>query len=60
MDVRDKMLQDTACSTEALNHLQGTVLYSSVSGEGMRLEYPLNLQLPFFFFFFLITPSLCI
>ncbi|KVI02680.1 Nucleotide-binding, alpha-beta plait [Cynara cardunculus var. scolymus] len=29
---------DTACSTEALNHLQGTVLYSSVSGEGMRLE----------------------
>ncbi|XP_024975167.1 uncharacterized protein LOC112513206 [Cynara cardunculus var. scolymus] len=30
---------DTACSTEALNHLQGTVLYSSVSGEGMRLEY---------------------
>ncbi|KAL7609800.1 uncharacterized protein LOC111911608 [Lactuca sativa] len=30
---------DTACSSEALNHLQGTVLYSSVSGEGMRLEY---------------------
>lgn len=30
---------DTACSTEALNHLQGTVLYSSVSGEGMRLEF---------------------
>ncbi|KAL4568742.1 hypothetical protein LXL04_024357 [Taraxacum kok-saghyz] len=31
--------EDTACSSEALNHLQGTVLYSSVSGEGMRLEY---------------------
>ncbi|KVH87880.1 uncharacterized protein LOC112502886 isoform X2 [Cynara cardunculus var. scolymus] len=31
--------QDTACSSEALNHLQGTVLYSSVSGEGMRLEF---------------------
>nr|XP_043607044.1 uncharacterized protein LOC122579028 [Erigeron canadensis] len=30
---------DTACSTDALNHLQGTVLYSSVSGEGMRLEF---------------------
>lgn len=31
--------QDTACSTEALGRLQGTVLYSSTSGEGMRLEY---------------------
>ncbi|XP_057806666.1 uncharacterized protein LOC131021482 isoform X4 [Salvia miltiorrhiza] len=31
--------QDTACSTEALSHLQGTALYSSTSGEGMRLEY---------------------
>ncbi|QDP16909.2 hypothetical protein Tsubulata_070004 [Turnera subulata] len=31
--------QDTACSTGALNHLQGTVLYSSPAGEGMRLEY---------------------
>ncbi|KAI3462738.1 hypothetical protein Pfo_019401 [Paulownia fortunei] len=31
--------QDTACSTEALSHLQGTILYSSTSGEGMRLEY---------------------
>uniref|UniRef100_A0A5B7BM17 RRM domain-containing protein n=1 Tax=Davidia involucrata TaxID=16924 RepID=A0A5B7BM17_DAVIN len=31
--------QDTACSTEALNHLQGTILYSSPPGEGMRLEY---------------------
>ncbi|XP_055806007.1 uncharacterized protein LOC129874703 isoform X3 [Solanum dulcamara] len=30
--------QDTASSTEALSHLQGTILYSS-SGEGMRLEY---------------------
>ncbi|KAJ8434456.1 hypothetical protein Cgig2_025426 [Carnegiea gigantea] len=32
--------QDTASSTEALNQLQGTVLYSSTSGEGLRLEYP--------------------
>ncbi|KAF7130350.1 hypothetical protein RHSIM_Rhsim10G0113800 [Rhododendron simsii] len=32
--------QDTASSTEALNHLQGTKLYSSPPGEGMRLEYP--------------------
>ncbi|KAI3451996.1 hypothetical protein Pfo_008661 [Paulownia fortunei] len=31
--------QDTASSTEALSHLQGTILYSSTSGEGMRLEY---------------------
>lgn len=31
--------QDTASSTEALNQLQGTVLYSSTSGEGLRLEY---------------------
>ncbi|XP_076891894.1 uncharacterized protein LOC143543461 [Bidens hawaiensis] len=30
---------DTACSSEALNHLQGTVLRSSVAGEGMRLEF---------------------
>ncbi|CAA0814342.1 Nicotinate phosphoribosyltransferase 2, partial [Striga hermonthica] len=31
--------KDTACSTEALSHLQGAILYSSTSGEGMRLEY---------------------
>ncbi|XP_057971929.1 uncharacterized protein LOC131160339 isoform X2 [Malania oleifera] len=31
--------QDTASSTEALNNLQGTILYSSPAGEGMRLEY---------------------
>ncbi|XP_064981355.1 RNA-binding protein L isoform X1 [Musa acuminata AAA Group] len=30
--------QDTSSSTGARNHLQGTILYSSV-GEGMRLEY---------------------
>ncbi|XP_068656586.1 RNA-binding protein L isoform X2 [Aristolochia californica] len=30
--------KDVACSTGALNHLQGTMLYSS-DGEGMRLEY---------------------
>lgn len=31
--------QDTACSTGALNQLQGAILYSSSGGEGMRLEY---------------------
>ncbi|XP_052197456.1 RNA-binding protein L [Diospyros lotus] len=31
--------RDTACSTEALSRLQGTILYSSPPGEGMRLEY---------------------
>ncbi|XP_071703262.1 uncharacterized protein [Rutidosis leptorrhynchoides] len=31
--------EDTACSNEALNHLQGTVLHSSITGEGMRLEF---------------------
>ncbi|XAR57775.1 hypothetical protein NMG60_11026032 [Bertholletia excelsa] len=31
--------QDTASSTDALNQLQGTMLYSSPPGEGMRLEY---------------------
>ncbi|XP_062010966.1 RNA-binding protein L isoform X2 [Rosa rugosa] len=31
--------QDTAGSTGALGHLQGTILYSSTSGEGMRLEF---------------------
>ncbi|KMT09741.1 hypothetical protein BVRB_6g127240 isoform A [Beta vulgaris subsp. vulgaris] len=31
--------QDTACSTEALGQLQGTVLFSDPAGDGMRLEY---------------------
>ncbi|KAK4262325.1 hypothetical protein QN277_027899 [Acacia crassicarpa] len=31
--------QDVAGSTAALNSLQGTVLYSSTAGEGMRLAY---------------------
>lgn len=31
--------QDTASSSGALAHLQGTILYSSRPGEGMRLEY---------------------
>lgn len=35
-----KSVQDTSCSTGALHHLQGTILYSSPAGEGMRLEYP--------------------
>jgi hypothetical protein len=32
-------LQDANSSTEALNRLQGVILYSS-PGEGIRLEYP--------------------
>ncbi|KAA8547126.1 hypothetical protein F0562_003544 [Nyssa sinensis] len=40
--------QDAACSTEALNNLQGTILYSSPPGEGMRLEYPSKSILSFF------------
>ncbi|XP_027907193.1 U2 small nuclear ribonucleoprotein B'' isoform X1 [Vigna unguiculata] len=31
--------QDANSSTEALNSLQGTILHSSQTGEGMRLEY---------------------
>ncbi|GMI76898.1 hypothetical protein HRI_001359000 [Hibiscus trionum] len=31
--------QDTACSTGAINSLQGTILYSSPAGDGMRLEF---------------------
>ncbi|GFY86575.1 RNA-binding (RRM/RBD/RNP motifs) family protein [Actinidia rufa] len=34
--------QDAACSNEALNRLQGTLLYSSPPGEGMRLENQLD------------------
>jgi len=34
-------VQDANSSTEALNSLQGTILHSSQTGEGMRLEYPL-------------------
>lgn len=30
--------QDTACSTGALNHLQGTIIFPS-AGQGMRLEF---------------------
>ncbi|KAG5404623.1 hypothetical protein IGI04_010742 [Brassica rapa subsp. trilocularis] len=32
--------QDVSCSSEALHALQGTVLYSSLTGEGLRLQYP--------------------
>ncbi|OMO56625.1 hypothetical protein CCACVL1_26411 [Corchorus capsularis] len=35
--------QDTASSTGAMNSLQGTILYSSPPGDGMRLEYPLDI-----------------
>ncbi|KAJ4714829.1 putative RNA binding protein [Melia azedarach] len=31
--------QDTSASTAALNNLQGSILYSSLTGDGMRLEY---------------------
>ncbi|EOA26399.1 hypothetical protein CARUB_v10023763mg [Capsella rubella] len=31
--------QDISCSSEALHTLQGTVLYSSLTGEGLRLQY---------------------
>ncbi|TXG59388.1 hypothetical protein EZV62_013961 [Acer yangbiense] len=31
--------QDTASSTASLNSLQGTILYSSPAGDGMRLEF---------------------
>ncbi|XP_030475286.2 RNA-binding protein L isoform X1 [Syzygium oleosum] len=31
--------QDTACSTQALNQLQGTLLLSSPAGDGIRLEF---------------------
>lgn len=31
--------KDAACSSEALNHLQGTILYSSLPGKGIRLEF---------------------
>ncbi|KAG5061205.1 hypothetical protein JHK87_002234 [Glycine soja] len=31
--------QDVGSSTDALNSLQGTILHSSQSGEGMRVEY---------------------
>lgn len=37
-------VQDTTCSTGALNHLQGAILHSSAAGEGMRLEYPLEMH----------------
>ncbi|WOL04969.1 U2 small nuclear ribonucleoprotein B''-like isoform X2 [Canna indica] len=40
--------QDVNSATGALNHLQGTILYSS-SREGMRLEYPLNTTLLLYF-----------
>ncbi|KAF8094418.1 hypothetical protein N665_0364s0039 [Sinapis alba] len=31
--------QDVSCSSEALHALQGTVLHSSLTGEGLRLQY---------------------
>ena len=44
------MLQDVASSASALNQLQGTVLYSSPSREGMRLEYPFKMCYAFLLF----------
>ncbi|KAG7570146.1 RNA recognition motif domain [Arabidopsis thaliana x Arabidopsis arenosa] len=46
--------QDVSCSSEALHTLQGTVLYSSLTGEGLRLQYP-SLLYPFYFFVFLLV-----
>ncbi|CAN7007784.1 unnamed protein product, partial [Brassica rapa subsp. trilocularis] len=34
--------QDVSCSSEALHALQGTVLYSSLTGEGLRLQFNLT------------------
>lgn len=47
-------VQDVGSSTDALNSLQGTILHSSQSGEGMRLEYPL---FSFTSFVFLVVES---
>ena len=41
-------IQDTNFSTAALNHLQGTILYSSPGGDGIRLEYPLRIHIQIF------------
>lgn len=49
------LLQDVSCSSEALHTLQGTVLYSSLTGEGLRLQYPSLLDLCSFFIIFLVT-----
>ncbi|CAH2058399.1 unnamed protein product [Thlaspi arvense] len=46
--------QDVSCSSEALRTLQGTVLYSSLTGEGLRLQYPSLLYLCFSFVSFLV------
>lgn len=40
-------MQDVETATAALNSLQGTILYSSAAGEGMRLEYPLATSILF-------------
>ncbi|KAM7516499.1 hypothetical protein LguiA_006082 [Lonicera macranthoides] len=40
--------QDAACSSEARNRLQGTILYSSPPGKGLRLEYPFEVKLSLF------------
>lgn len=40
-------LQDTVSSTAALNNLQGTILYSSPTSDGIRLEYPLVLLISY-------------
>jgi len=42
-------MQDIPSATVALNSLQGTILYSSPAGEGMRLEYPLTTIIASFF-----------
>jgi hypothetical protein len=42
-------LQDANSSTEALNRLQGVILYSS-PGEGIRLEYPAIKNSAFYYY----------
>lgn len=54
INYRQLNMQDTSASTAALNNLQGSILYSSLTGDGMRLEYPVVLHN-----FFCFCPCLC-
>jgi hypothetical protein len=52
-------MQDIPSATGALNSLQGTILYSSPAGEGMRLEYPLITSISFFLLGFISFMYFC-
>lgn len=52
-------MQDIPSATVALNSLQGTILYSSPAGEGMRLEYPLATIIASFFVGFYFISFIC-